>query len=549
MSLHNYVLLLGAVALCALPARAETYYVATDGDDASGDGSPDRPWATIDHAVDNGITAGGGHTVVVRDGVYEGSTTISRGFPELVVVQAENLYQVLLTNTTGTEDVLRVYVDGSANLRFEGFLFTNDDPSYTCSGRETSYVIHLQDVSDITLANNVIFGNTAAGRCNELLKINRSHDAAYPRQVVIRGNLFYDQVNAGGADMIDAVRAGEIEIVENVFWGEPTHTESQSFITLKRQAPAVAETSSPRFMVRRNVFMNYGGATDQAFVQFGEDGDAEIMLSDALVENNLIIGNSPAQMAAPFQFKGAQNVVVRANTIVGDLPGGSYGFRIGTEGDNPPVSGFEIYNNIWADPTGTMGTRLINTYGDVDVSSITLDRNLYFNAGNALPTDGSVTPADDAHQVVGDPLLNTDHAAIAMPRWDPDADAFPSGSPTIRDEFLLLVETYGALAEGSVAVGAADPAHMPADDIRGLLRDEQPDLGAYELSASTLAPDAGPAGYGGSAGSGSGGAGTGDGGAADSGGCSCRVGERKRSGPSCAMLLAGLLVLSRRRLR
>jgi MYXO-CTERM domain-containing protein len=71
-----------------------------------------------------------------------------------------------------------------------------------------------------------------------------------------------------------------------------------------------------------------------------------------------------------------------------------------------------------------------------------------------------------------------------VPRWDADAGAFISGSATIRDEFLRLVETYGAPAEASAVVAAADPDAMPADDIRGYARDGAPDLGAYELGAS-----------------------------------------------------------------
>jgi hypothetical protein len=177
------------------------------------------------------------------------------------------------------------------------------------------------------------------------------------------------------------------------------------------------------------------------------------------------------------------------------------------------MSDFDIRNNIWADPTGTMTNRLVNTYGDVDVATITLDNNLYWNSGQLLPTSGAVTPAHDAHAVQGDPLLTGDHAAIVLPRWDESAGAFPSGTTTIREEFLRLVETYGALALGSAAVDAADPTHMPADDIRGFARDGTPDIGAYELGASTSGTG-GTAGAGGTAGS------TGSGGSSGVGGSS-----------------------------
>lgn len=553
-------LLAAVLSLISLPARAETYHVSLSGDDSSGDGSEQNPWRTIGHAVNQGIGDTGGHTVLVEDGVYEGNITISKGFANPVTVQARNAYAVKLTNVSGTNDVLRVYVDGSAKLIFDGFEFTNLDPSYTCGDREPHFVIHIQNADDVTIQNSIIHGNAAAGRCNELLKINRSGDAYYPKNIVVRGNVFYDHVDAGGADMIDSVRPGEIEIVDNIFWGDPQKTTAQSFITIKRQAPAPGTPASPRYWIHRNVFMTWGGKSDQAFVQFGEDGVDFVEIDDALVENNLIIGNSTANLAAPFQFKGAANVTVRANTVVGDLPGGAYGFRIGTEGSNPQVSGFFVRNNIFADPTGSMGSRLFNVYGQVDTSSIVLDRNLYFNAGSALPDQGAVTPADDANQLVADPLLPADQSNIAMSEWQ--GSAFASGETTIRDEFLRLVETYGALAGGSPAIDAADATQMPADDIRGLARDSAPDLGAYEHGASTPAPDAGVGGSGtggaatgGSPGTGGSAAGgtPGIGGAAaggdssgDGGGCGCRAAGSSPSAPAW-LALALVAVLRRRR--
>ncbi|GAA4496554.1 hypothetical protein GCM10023191_038720 [Actinoallomurus oryzae] len=48
----------------------DQYYVATDGDDATGDGSRAHPWATIQHATENVKVASGGATVHVADGTY-----------------------------------------------------------------------------------------------------------------------------------------------------------------------------------------------------------------------------------------------------------------------------------------------------------------------------------------------------------------------------------------------------------------------------------------------------------------------------------------------
>ena len=175
-----------ALLLCSAIAHAGTYYVAPTGNDGSGDGSDANPWATIGHAL-SAVPGGGGHEIVVRDGEYHGTITLSRPFDQTVVVRAEHPYRAKLTNTDGAAEVLRVYVVGQARVRFTGFIFTNEHSSYTCpGGRESYYVIHLQDASAVALVDNIIHGNNAPGRCNELLKNQpRRHErlsARPPRQ-------------------------------------------------------------------------------------------------------------------------------------------------------------------------------------------------------------------------------------------------------------------------------------------------------------------------------------------------------------------------------
>jgi hypothetical protein len=533
-------------------ALADTFHVATTGDDATGDGSAAKPWATVGRALSSsGVPQAGGHTVLVTDGVYEGVTTLSRGFDAPVVVRAEHAYKVKLTNADGGAEAIRVWVNAPARITFSGFVITNEHPSYGCpNGRETYYLVHIQDASEVTLSDNVIHGNNAPGTCNELVKINRSVDTAYPRDILIQGNVFYDRPNTGGTDLIDAVRPGEVTIVDNVFFDRPEHTASQSFITLKRQAPAVASTKSPRFRVARNVFLSWGGASDQAFVQLGEDGYPEVMINDAIIENNLFLGDSPATMAAPVQLKGAADVRVRANTTVGDLPSGSFGFRIGTEDQNPAVSGYFLRNNVFSDPTGTMTSRLVNAYGLV--SDIELRHNLYWNAGNPLPTTGSPMPADDAGRIEADPGLPPGPLPVVLPRWDEASGAFPSGGATIRVEHRRLVETYAAIAATSPAAGAADPSDMPVDDIRGLARDAKPDLGAYEAGATGGGGgggQAGGAGTGGGPGSGGGG-GQGTGGfGGDGSGCEVLGGNAPGSAAWLTVVALGALVSRRGRRR
>jgi len=443
------------ILLLAMPfSYAAEYYVAQDG---SGD------FTSIQQAVNS---VSGGDTIIVRDGTYTGYTSIDSTFSDWVTIKAENPYKTKLTNPSqGT--VLYVRSVGSTKLIVDGFEMTSAT-SYSCNGRESNFLIHFESSQDIILRNNIIHGNNAPGACNELLKINRFDDVSYPK-AIIEGNMFYDHVSAGGADMIDSVRPGELDIRDNIFFATNS-PQAHSFITLKREVVAGSigiTPRSPRYNINRNIFFNYDGASDQAFIQLGEDGVSDPEMTDALIENNLMIGDSSKSMSAPIQLKGPRNVEIRANTIVGDYSGaGAYIARIGTEGDNPTVQDIFIENNILSDYSGSMG-RLTMQYGSV--SNVEFDNNL-FHGGSG----------EGSNQVSGDPMLESTHN-IALPTWD--GNSFASGSTTIREEFERLVNLYGALGDGSAAIDAAS-TNMPSDDILGNPRDANPDIGCFEVQGS-----------------------------------------------------------------
>ena len=152
--------------------------------------------------------------------------------------------------------------------------------------------------------------------------------------------------------------------------------------------------------------------------------------------------------------------------------------RLNREKNNPRVDNVRMYNNIWTDPTGTMED--FSDTPPADILSVVLYRNLYWNAGQAIPYDPleKVNYTDDLGRVVADPRIASP-AGLVIPRWIAASSAFADNSATIREAFLRLVELYAKTGAGSAAVGAADPANIPADDIRGNPR-LFPDIGAYE---------------------------------------------------------------------
>ena len=84
-------------------AQSRMWHVATDGSDATGDGSPLRPYATLQHAID---AAAAGDTVIAQPGVYK----------ESINYNGKDITVGSLFLTTGSEDyVLNTVIDGGRN--------------------------------------------------------------------------------------------------------------------------------------------------------------------------------------------------------------------------------------------------------------------------------------------------------------------------------------------------------------------------------------------------------------------------------------------------
>ena len=84
------------MALTAMTAHAGTYYVATDGK-PDNDGSPGKPWPTVEHALSK---VGGGHTIVVKPGIYRGPIQIAKQFAgtreQPTVIQSEVKWKAVI---------------------------------------------------------------------------------------------------------------------------------------------------------------------------------------------------------------------------------------------------------------------------------------------------------------------------------------------------------------------------------------------------------------------------------------------------------------------
>ncbi len=446
-----------------------TYYVATAGNDDASAGTEQNPWATISYALQN---VPDGSVIVVDPGEYYGRVQLRGTFAQGVVVVSEIPYQARLRNHA---TVVTCYYGQGITL--EGF-----DIAHDAAGAD-ALVVQIQNLRDssegrvgrIVLRNNVLHDSYN----NDILKVNNGAEF-----VTIERNMFYNQT--GSDEHIDINSVTDVVVRDNVFFndfegsGRSNANDTSSFIVIKdSNGDTDGILGSTRITVQRNVMFNWQGNTGTNFILVGEDGTANFEATNVLIENNLLLGNSPNDLRAAFGVKGGQNVTFRSNTVVGDLPSNAFAFRLNVEGSNPANENIVFHNNIWSDPTGSM-----NDFSDTppgETTSSTLLHNVYYNGGSAIPVDGTdaINVTDDTESITGDPVLAS-QAGLVLPRWEPGSGTFADGSASICEVHINTATTYGTPGSGSVALDAALASECPLEDLLGNVRGNAPDVGAVE---------------------------------------------------------------------
>jgi len=470
--------------LCApSPILGKAYYVSTEGTNYKGDGSRINPWKTVGYGV---VTIPDGNTLIVGEGVYTSKIKISKTFNKGLLLKSEIPYQAKLTSN---QQVISM-VKEAANITIEGFEITH------ISALAKPLVVHIdgwgrQSVKNITLRNNIIHDSYN----NDLLKINNSAE-----NIIVECNIFYNQGDSD--EHIDINSVANVIVRDNVFFNdfpksnrEITH-KSSSFIVIKD-----SNDDDDRFhgaeniTITRNVFLNWQGSHGQSFILVGEDGKDYYEAHNINIYNNLMLGNSPLEIRAPFMVKGSKDINFFNNTISGDLPSNAFAVRITREQKNKKPTNINLYNNIWSDPTGTMGQGAHED--DLDFSDtlpyqlnkFTLSNNLYWNNGEPLPYSllDKINPSVDNEQVISNPHLG-DNTELISPVWNKITQSFDDGSFEIRDVFLRLVNFYGMpkCHNNRCKINSIQQSPFPKRDILGKDRTMPHSIGAYHLDTKTF---------------------------------------------------------------
>ncbi len=386
-------------------------------------GSFARPWATMEHASE--AARDDSCTIWFKDGIYRGFNELERRFETPTTFRAVNDFRAVLE-----ADGPAIEMDGIKNMHFSGFEIRHSGPG----ADKTLLIMDRRDdiywSEYISFTNNIIHDSYN----NDLFKIHNG-----VRHLTIRGNIFYNQGDS--EEHIDANGITDIIIEDNIFFndfagsGRVNSGTTKFYITIKDSNGAEDDqVGSERIMVRRNIFLNWEGGTE-AFVNAGNDGKPYYEAKDVTFENNLFIGNSQQLIDTAFSVRGSMNITFTHNTVVGDLPARAYALRSSLTDENLKNRNLLLANNIWSDPTGTMGAgrerdpddNRFATGDPEDTINLVLHRNLYWNGPRPIPERGLVAPlVADANPVVANPQLPAGPQSLVLPRWN--GSAFASGN-------------------------------------------------------------------------------------------------------------------------
>jgi parallel beta-helix repeat protein len=120
-------------ALAGTTAAGASYYVAMDGR-AENEGTMSRPWPSVEYALSQ---VGGGHTIIVRPGIYRGPIEIGGGFAGTAerptVVQSEVKWRAVIIGAeyhviSNADDCNWVIIDGFEVMggRYDGVKMNGD---------------------------------------------------------------------------------------------------------------------------------------------------------------------------------------------------------------------------------------------------------------------------------------------------------------------------------------------------------------------------------------------------------------------------------------
>ncbi|MBN1954168.1 MAG: right-handed parallel beta-helix repeat-containing protein [Anaerolineae bacterium] len=408
---------------------AQTYYVATDGEDVIPGGTSEQPWRTIQFAVEN---VAPGDTIRVRSGTYDGCRIENSGTAGAwITLRADDGSQVVV-DAPGPQNT------HGSNVEIE-----------TWEG-------------DGVVAYWIVEGLEVAGAPSWGVDV-RGSDAAHSHHIVIRRNTVHDCGLATGRTGIFTAFVDDATIEQN----ESHHNGEHG---------VYCSNSGDRPVIRDNVLHHNVGCGVHMNGDASMDGDG--VISGGLVERNVIYENGSGGGSA-INMDGVTDTIVRNNLLYDNHAGGIAIFQH----DGAVCSQRNrVLNNTILMPADGRWAVNVSQAGCVDNH---LYNNVIYTAHSwrgsiVIPTPDLAGFESDYNVLVDRLSADGESSVISLAEWQALGYDSHSFIATPGELFVDPAADDYHLRAGSPAVDAGTTLGDVTDDLEGTLR---PIGAAYDIGA------------------------------------------------------------------
>lgn len=363
---------------CGFAQAAErSFYCSPSGADDPAGGTKEKPWKTINYALER-IGSAGGATVQLADGSY-GAPRQDWKFDAPVTLRAENQHKAHIER-------LRLY--GARNITFEGINFDRK------SAPSPRNVVHFDGQTSYCILRGCRLTHGAGGyQDTDALKINvGSH------HILIEECIIFD----GTDEEVDFLgNVHDIVLRRNIVY--------QSKVT-KPEALISNKIRAYRMMYEGNIFANLNPESSNGALRFGGSERKGQEADTVIAVGNLFV-NTTGRGA--ITFVGAKNCLVADNIFINHDDQRTGAVAIYTNYPAGGITNDEIYivHNIFYEAGGRW-TKPVYAFVAALPKTWLISHNLYWNGGKAIPKDAHHDPSKEEGALVKDPLFRGDLAKL-----------------------------------------------------------------------------------------------------------------------------------------
>ena len=442
-----FTLLSGAISVNRVKA-ATTWYVATTGNDTTGDGSQSNPYKTIGKAVSVAVN---GDTINVAAGTYdEENIVITKG----ITLQGAGRDSTFIAPSTATNNNTITVRNPTGDVKIDGFNFVmQPKPDYGSAVSITGTTIAV-DSATVTISNNKVTGSND-GYKGDFGFYGQGNNA----KIVITGNII-DKTGANSICMEQQIGTTVVEgntfyITNDVFY--------DPYFSMVYNGKTV---STPQIVQGNTFYLDHSGTGYSEAITFdtavlngwyGTTGDTGHYTNIQIKDNIIYTGGPYARGIGIFDRSYAlgngtiTGVVITGNRIIGESSTDADTYGISLRGDvrNTVIQNNEISNIL----TGFRIMRSSDTPSGIDVHPIGSDISLNKVVSTIVPVSTECTDIANAslnYWGTTDPAAiniagsNIDFTPIISNGTDTDP-ATPGFQPSLS---ALIVHTRGGQSGG-----------------------------------------------------------------------------------------------------